>query len=370
MTPATEYRILHLCSEKGWRGGEQQVAYLVKELSKMGAVSIVGLKKDSFLERYCTSNGIHSYQVRFSNSVDLYSAGQVARICKKERIDLIHTHTSVAHGVGVISTLFGNRVPVLMSRRVDFVPHNNFLTRWKYMHSSIKLIVGVSDEITGIMKRYVRDPEKCITIYDGVDAHRFRPLGAEPNALRREFHVHPAKTVIGNTSALADHKDYFTFIDTIATLSQRGRDVQGFIVGGGPLDEKLRTYVLRKGLQHLITFTGFRMDVTALLPCFDVFLMSSKQEGLGSSILDAFNADVPVVATNAGGIPELVIDNETGLLAPVGDSSKLADRIEQILDDMALRSCLVTTARNLAASFTNERMARDTLDAYRRILEK
>lgn len=369
MTPSTECRVLHLCSEKGWRGGEQQVAYLVKELGKMGVASFVALKKGSFLERYCDANDIHSYRVRFSNSVDIYSAYHVAEICRREKIDLIHTHTSVAHGVGVISTLFGNKVPVLMSRRVDFVPHNNFLTRWKYMHSSIKLIVGVSNEITEIMKRYVQDPAKCITIYDGVDAHRFKPLDNGSNGLREEFKIHPAKAIIGNTSALAGHKDYYTFIDTISTLSQRGRDVQGVIIGGGPLEEKLKSYVLRKGLQHLITFTGFRKDVATMLPCFDVFLMSSKQEGLGSSILDAFNANVPVVATNAGGIPELVIDHETGLLAPVGDSSILADRIEQILDDAALRRRLVEAAKRLASGFSNERMATNTLAAYRMILK-
>lgn len=368
MTPQTSYRILHLCSEKNWRGGEQQVAYLVEELKKMGITSILALKKDSLIERFCKANGIKSYTVRFSNSVDIYSAYRVAQICRGEKIHLMHTHTSVAHGVGVLSTIFGNKVPILMSRRVDFVPKDNFLTRWKYKHSSIKLIAGVSNKITSIMSAYVQDPTKCITIYSGVDANRFRPLGNGPNVLREEFHIHPAKALIGNTAALADHKDYFTFIDTIALLTRQGRDVHGFIIGDGPLSDRLKEYVLRTGLQHLFTFTGFRKDVTALLPCLDVFLMTSKEEGLGTSLLDAFNAHVPVVATEAGGIPELVKRNETGLLAPIADSVALAADVAKVLDDRDLRDRLVSAAAQLARSFTKEQMARRTVDAYSRIL--
>ena len=107
-----------------------------------------------------------------------------------------------------------------------------------------------------------------------------------------------------------------------------------------------------------------------MLPCLDVFLMTSNEEGLGTSVLDAFLAKVVVVATAAGGIPEMVIHQESGLLAPVGDAEKLADHIGELISNTSLREQLVRGALQKVSGFSKEKTAQQTLDHYREVLSK
>jgi glycosyltransferase involved in cell wall biosynthesis len=122
------------------------------------------------------------------------------------------------------------------------------------------------------------------------------------------------------------------------------------------------------GLAERFSFLGFRADVPELLPELDVFVLTSRQEGLGTSILDAQASGVPVVATAAGGIPEAVLDGETGLLAPPGEAAALADRILRVLDDAALRERLVSAAaRRVREEFGTDALAERTLAIYREV---
>lgn len=361
-------KVLHLSSEKTWRGGEQQIAYLIDELNAMGIVNLVAARADSAFEKYCTSKSIAVKVFPFKNSFDFSTALGIKDLCKKEKIDIIHMHSSKSHGIGVLSAVLGNRVPLILSRRVDFVPKQNMLTRWKYNHSAIKRIVGVSDKITSIMKHYVKDPSLCVTVHSGVDLHKFNQQRTE-NSLRKEFGIDDRTLLIGNTSALEAHKDYFTFIETIKKLVDDGISLQALIIGEGSLKAQLQEFVKEKALTQKVIFTGFRKDITRILPDLDVFLMTSNEEGLGTSVLDAFLAKVPVVATAAGGIPEMVIHEQTGMLAPVADAGALADHIKRIYSDGALRKAIVNGASSkVASSFSKEMTAKKTLAVYREVL--
>src|SRR5689334_12117212 len=125
-------RILHMSSEEGWRGGEQQLAYLLEDLSLHHVKNVLAIRGGSRLESYSQQKQIPYHIVKFSNSADLHSALKVHEICRAEGIDLIHLHSSKAHGVGVLSTLCGNRLPMVLSRRVAFLPGSNIFSKWKY----------------------------------------------------------------------------------------------------------------------------------------------------------------------------------------------------------------------------------------------
>lgn len=362
-------KVLHLSSEKTWRGGEQQIAYLIDELNAMGIENLVAARTDSAFEKYCTSKSINVKVFPFKNSFDLSTALAIKDLCKKEKVDIIHMHSSKSHGIGVLSAVLGNTVPLILSRRVDFVPKQNMLTRWKYNHSAIKRIVGVSDKITSIMKHYVKDPSLCVTVHSGVDLNKFNHQQRTENSLRKEFGIDSRTLLIGNTSALEAHKDYFTFIETIKKLADDGVPLQALIIGEGSLKTQLQEFVREKELTDKVIFTGFRKDITRILPDLDVFLMTSNEEGLGTSVLDAFLAKVPVVATAAGGIPEMVIHEQTGMLAPIGDSGALAGHIKRIFSDDALRRAVVNGAsQKVASGFSKEMTAKKTLAVYRDVL--
>lgn len=360
--------ILHLCSERGWRGGEQQVAYLVMELNKLGVNSFLAVKQNSELENFCTKNSLRFFNVSFSNSFDIVSALKVKAICKENKIDIIHMHTSKAHGIGVLAALLGNKTKMVLSRRVDFKLQTNPLSRWKYNHPSIKRILCVSNKIREIVREEITDKEKCITVYSGVDMNKFNSKKNKNNLLRNEFNISPDKILIGNTSALADHKDYFTFIDTIAKLIKANKNIHAFIIGDGELKHELEKYCRELGVEQSITFTGFRKDIRDVLPCLDIFLMTSKEEGLGTSILDAFLAKVAVVATNAGGIPEMVVHEQTGMLAPVGDSTTLTKWVSMLIDNPALKEKLIANASEKVKQFSKEATAMNTFEVYKQVL--
>jgi L-malate glycosyltransferase len=360
-------RILHLSSEKTWRGGEQQIAYLLNELSTLGIENYVAAKKDSIFESYCIKNNIRVFSLPFKNALDVKTALAIKQISDQHQIDLIHMHSSKSHGIAVLSAIFGNKTPLILSRRVDFVPKNSWFTRWKYNHSAIKKILCVSEKINMIMRAYLKEPEKSTTVHSGVDLEKFS-TALKTTILRSEYNIDSDTVLIGNTSALEDHKDYKTFINTIEILSKQNLPVHAFIIGKGSLEESLKAMVFEKKLSTKITFTGFRNDITTILPELDIFFMPSKEEGLGTSILDAFLANVPVVATHAGGIPEMVIHEQTGLLGAVGDANGLAIQIEKLINNKAQSIYLVKTAHAKVKEFSKEVTAQKTLQIYKHVL--
>jgi len=361
-------KILHLSSERSWRGGEQQIAYLIETLSQRNVENWVAVRAGSEFETHCINSAISFSSLPFRNSFDLATAWQLKKICQRHNISVVHAHSGKSHSLAVFSCVLGNRTPLIVSRRIDIIPKNNFLTRWKYNHRAVKKILCVSDEIKKIMKNFIQQPDKCITVYSGVDLHKFDSI-ANTNTLRREYNIADDYTLIGNTSAFDIYKDYFTFVDTIELLLQKKLKVKAFIIGRGPLEQAIREYVSNKNLEQAIIFTGFRKDVKNILGELSIFLMPSSMEGLGTSILDAFLAGVPVVSTIAGGIPEMVTHEKNGMLAPVGNSAMLAEHIERIMKDEALRMKLISGAREKVKLFSKELTAEKTQKIYLDVLK-
>ena len=141
------------------------------------------------------------------------------------------------------------------------------------------------------------------------------------------------------------------------------------MIGDGPEKEKLQAYIQDEGLTDYVIMTGFLNNIHEVLPELDIFLMTSQTEGLGTSVLDAFAARVPVVATRAGGIPEMVIHEQTGLLAEIKNAQQLATHLKRLVEQPKFREALTNHAyQHLTTSFTKEKMAESTLRIYREVL--
>ncbi|HEY9488377.1 MAG TPA: glycosyltransferase family 4 protein [Chryseosolibacter sp.] len=363
-------RVLHMSSEKGWRGGEQQLGYLLQDLANKDVKSILAIRRGSALEHFCRERRIPYYTLKFSSSIDLLSAFEINKICRNEKIDLIHLHSSKAQGVGVLSTLYGNRVPMVLSRRVAFLPGSNVFSRWKYNQKQIRKILCVSERVRTIMLKFIYERSKCVTVYSGIDLKKFDNIAPDKKFLVEEFDLDPGKVIIGIVGAIDAAKDHFTYVDAIARIVNGGHPVQGLIIGDGPLASVLKDYVQKKLPGENIRFAGHRKDVGRLLISLDIFLITSKEEGLGTSILDAFLARVPVVATDAGGIPEIVKHEQTGLLAPVQDSKKLSDNIIRLLTNNALRQMMIDRAYEFVREFSREETSSKTFKIYQEVLGK
>jgi glycosyltransferase involved in cell wall biosynthesis len=358
--------ILHISTPMSWRGGEQQLAYLAEQLEPHINKQVIACAKGGAFEEYARFAHLKTIELS-AGILGLYSNSMmIKKLCKGQKIDLIHVHDSKAHTIAYLSAKLGNKVPIIVSRRVDFPVGKNALSRAKYNYPGIKNIICVSEKIKEITGRGIKDKSVLSVVYDGIDVEQLKQV--KPLNLHKEFDLPDYYKIVGNIAALAPHKDYFTWVDTAEILVLQNKKIKFLIVGEGPLEEEIREYIQKKGLEDEIIMTGFRRDAKSILAALDVMLISSVTEGLGSSILDAFACGVPVVATAAGGIPEIVIHKQTGLLAPVKATERLAELVLKYIENPALRDTITANARKAAGHYTKHIMAMQTFDNYKSVL--
>ncbi|MBL7923337.1 MAG: glycosyltransferase family 4 protein [Bacteroidia bacterium] len=363
-------KLLHVSTPSGWRGGEQQAAYLAEALMEAGLEQIVLCPEGSALSARMQKAGLKVQHFRRRGLLGLALAARIAGICRKEGISLVHTHDSHAHSAAVLScALFGNTTPLIVSRRVDFAVSDHAFSRWKYNHPSVKRILCVSDTIRRITAPALRDDSVLAVVHSGIDLSRYDPP-VRRRKLQAELGLGPGVKLIGNLSALASHKDYPTFLRTAKALLKEGPDFHFIIAGSGPEEASIRQEIADMELQERVHLLGFREDVVEVMQSLYLFLITSVTEGLGTIILEAFAAGVPVVATRAGGIPELVEDGVTGLLADPGDYEGLKQAVLRIFADASLNDKMVQQARLRAADFSFRRTAEKTLQIYREVLRQ
>lgn len=360
--------IIHVSTPVSWRGGEQQALYLIRELADRG----IG-------QELITTNGsIFSERAREHCDVILSAKRRVLgfrlawRIARRVR-DLsgeydvvVHTHDSHGHGAAILAaTLFACNAPIVVSRRVDFSVGSSWFSVFKYNHPSVRRILCVSDCVREIVAVHVKDTTKLFTVYDGVSLH----IGTSRNGLLREMiGISSSTPLVVAVAALTPSKDVLTFVRVAAELRRRGSIAHFAIMGTGTeyslICEELNTL----NLHHCVHMLGFRSDVHQLLPDADVLLCTPLTEGLGSSILDAMVCNVAVVATNVGGIPEIVTHEFNGLLAQAQDVHRLADHVASILDNNDLRTSLIRNAHSVVQALNTHTMASRTLEHYRTVL--
>jgi glycosyltransferase involved in cell wall biosynthesis len=168
-------------------------------------------------------------------------------------------------------------------------------------------------------------------------------------------------------AALVPHKGQRHLIDAAALVVRQVPDARFIIAGEGELRPSLERAIKEHHLEKHVLLAGFRPDVLSLHKAFDIFVMSSVTEGLGTSLLDAMAAAKPVVATTAGGIPEVVVDGETGILVPPRDHGAMAAAIVKLLTDVDLRQRMGHAGQTRARRrFSADRMVQETLRAYKR----
>lgn len=359
--------ILHVSTPLSWRGGEQQVAYLATALQSMGIDQVVLCPQGSILAARLMEASVPVATFEKRGLLDFELARSIFRLSKRKSFDIIHCHDSHAHSAAVLAAAhYGVKTPVIISRRVDFPVSSNPLSRWKYNHPSIKRILCVSQAILDITAPAIRDKSKLTVVHSGIDLHKYdQHSGARK--LISELSLKEEAKIVGNLSALADHKDYPTFIRTAAKVIAVDPSVHFIIAGKGNEESRITKMISDLNLHANVHMLGFRDDIVEVMKSLDVFLITSVTEGLGTIVLEAFAAGVPVVATRAGGIPEMVEDGVTGLLAPIGDADALAAATMRILNDPDLGKQLSHNASQKVQEFSYQATAEKTLSIYRNL---
>jgi glycosyltransferase involved in cell wall biosynthesis len=257
-----------------------------------------------------------------------------------------------------------SKPPLVAARRVDFHLKGNALSRWKYRQ--VECFICASEAIRQMLLTDGVEESRAVTVYEGIDLDR--AAAAPPAPLHAEFWLPHNAPIVGNVAALVPHKGQKHLIDAAALVTQKVPDARFIIAGEGELRPSLERQIKERRLEKHVFLAGFRPDVMSVHKAFDLFVMSSVTEGLGSSLLDAMSCEKAIVATTAGGIPEAVVDRETGLLVPPRDPEAMARAIVALLtDERARRTMAAAGLRRVRERFSVERMVRDTLHVYDRV---
>jgi len=362
MLRAVTYRVLHVDTERGWRGGERQTLWLASELARRGHVCLVAARRREQLAERAAGAGLDVVECSPASEVDPRAAFRLRRVIRERKIDVVHAHTAHAVAVGALATL-GARIPMVVARRVDFPLRDNAGTRWKYGRAAA--IVAVSEAVAGVLRKSGIAPERIHVVPDGVDIHR-RVTPASRDTLEALGVPRDALAVV-QVAQLVGHKDPVNFVRAMARVRERVPQAHGLLVGEGPLRADVEREIHDLGLQSVVHLAGYRTDADELLAAADVATLSSREEGMGSVLLDALAFGIPVAATRAGGIPEVIVNGESGLLAERENPTALGDAIASILLDAALAARLRDNAPVRAKEFSVERMADRTVGVYERV---
>jgi L-malate glycosyltransferase len=354
---------IHLDTARTWRGGQNQVLLTVLGLRALGHRTILVAHGAGEL-RQRAEEGLELVTLAPKTEMDLSAAWRLARLIKRLRPDVIHAHDPHAVAMAALARSMntGPTRPVLIAaRRVDFHLKGNALSRWKYRQ--VDRFVCASEAIRHMLLEDGVPTERAVTVYEGIDLDR--AAAAPPAELRADFWLPHDAPLVGNVAALVPHKGQKHLIDAAALVIRKVPDARFIIAGEGELRSALERQIKDRHLEKHVFLAGFRPDVLSVHKAFDLFVMSSVTEGLGSSLLDAMACEKAIVATTAGGIAEAVVDRETGLLVPPRDHEAMARAIVALLTDERARRAMASAGlRRVRERFSVERMVRDTLRVY------
>jgi glycosyltransferase involved in cell wall biosynthesis len=362
----------HIDTEPIWRGGEQQVLYLLQGLERRGYPVVLFAAPGTLLQSRAKERGIDTYDLTIRSDADLGAVLRLRRHLKRLRPAVVHMHTSHAHPIGVLASRLASRwIKRVVSRRVDFSIYRHSFLRlnWIKYRWGVDKYLAVSGRVKEVLVDDGLPPEKIGLVYDGVDPDRFKDVDLESRPrLMKEWRLPHGLPLVGSVGALVGHKGFTYFVDAAVEVLKH-RDCAFAIIGEGALYGELERKIHDLRIEHRFRLVGFRSDIGDVLRAFDVYVSSSVEEGLGSSLLDALLLNRPCVATRAGGSPEIIQDHKNGLLVQPGNGPALAAGIEELLSDPVKAQRLAAEGHRTAMhEFHVDCMVERTIDAYEQLV--
>ena len=283
-----------------------------------------------------TQKGVHFEVLHKQEGNDWRLPIKLAKLFKQWQVDIVHTHNWATYMEGLVAAKLA-RVPTFIHGEHGLTQ----LTRW-HRSAAYKLCAPVTDRFFTVSE-HLRDKfvdefhipaAKVTAITNGVDCQKFYPDPQLRCQKRQEFGISPDTVVLGAVGRLTVDKDYHALLHAVSLLTKRTPPWQLYIIGEGGLDTELLALAKSLGIEKSVHFLGGRDDVNDLLNIVDVFSLTSVREGMPNSILEAMCVNLPIVATDVGGVGEIVVDGQTGLLIPVETPETKPQAIAEALDSL------------------------------------
>jgi len=337
--------ITHINFAKGFRGGEKQTYNLILEFSKNDYIQELIVRKNSALSKQCKD-------IKNLKIIEL-AKPYFFFVSSIKTSSLIYAHEAKAYQFSYIANLI-YKIPYIIIRRVDISIKSNFLNKNIYQKSSKVVVLS-----TAIKNRVLNLSSKlnCTIIPDSISS--FAVDKSNVHTLKEQY---KGKFIIGNIAALEKQKGQQYIIEVARKIQNKYPDIHFMLLGKGKDEELFQD--LSSDLEN-ITFTGFVSNVGDYLSIFDMFVFPTLSEGFGSSILDAMQFDIPVVASKVGGISDIINDNN-GILINLEKEDSLYNAIVELYNNRNLQISLSTRAKETLGNYKIDNIFKQ----YELLLEK
>jgi glycosyltransferase involved in cell wall biosynthesis len=348
------FSLLFIDTERVWRGGQDQLLALLQGLHRRGHRIQLVCHPNTLLESRARDSGIAVYPLRNRSEVGLVFFFRLLLTIRRIRPQILAFNTPKAILLGTLASRLSSVRARIIFRRVNFPLRKGFFTLVKYTWG-IDCVIAISESIRLQMEIGGVPGSKIKTIYEGMD------LSMVPKLNRAVTRRRGDPAVVGTVAHLSPEKGLQYLIEAASLIPGVQKRLRFIIVGDGECLKELEQLAKSKGLSDIFEFAGFHSDASQHMRSFDIFVLPSLSEGLSSAILEAMASSLPIVATNVGGIPELVTNGDNGLLVAPADSAALALAIQRLAEnpDESIRMGLRGRER-IEKQFTLERKISET----------
>ena len=353
--------VVHVETGKHLYGGALQVFYLMRGLANEDVRNILVAPQESAIAEASRDTVDQVYEVPMKGDLDVAFIFRLKKILQREKADIVHLHSRRGADVlgGIAAKLAG--VKVVLSRRVDN-PESALLVRLKY--PLYDRVITISDGIRKVLISEGVSEGKITCVHSAVDIEKYSQV-CDRAWFSNEFDLPENAKVLAVIAQLIQRKGHRYLLKVLPQLLQRHPNLYVLFFGKGPLQQQIEQQLMQPEFQGRVRLVGFRDDLERVLPCLYGIVHPADMEGLGVSLLQAAASGVPIIGSNAGGIPEIVHDQMNGYLVPPGDTACLSEKVELLLKDTQLASTFGKAGQDLVRErFSIQAMVKGNLQVY------
>lgn len=361
------FRILHTEWSSGWGGQEQRIILECRKIRELGHYVVIACQPGSGILPRAVEAGIATEVVRIRSGYDPKAVLSLVRLIKKHRINVVNTHSGKDSWPGGFAAKLAHADLLVRTRHLAIPLSTN---PFNFIHRMADGIITTGQSVREAMiNRNGIEPDRIVSIPTGISLERFSP-GVDPQPVRSSLGIATDEKVVSIIAILRGIKRHDVFLKAARIIKNRVGRVKFIIAGDGPMKDFVSGIITELGLEQDVLMLGHREDVPELFAASDVVALTSDMEGVPQSISQAMAMEKPVVAAAVGGIPDLILDRETGLFAEAGSPESFADRICELLANVELSRSLGSASRKYVLErHTDTIMANRTIDFYRHLLD-